>query len=54
MPAARGMAQFSQCFGFDLADAFPGDIEIPADLFQRVILAVDEAKPQLKHLPLAF
>ena len=39
--AAGGMAQFAQGLGFDLADALAGDLEILADLFQGVVLAVN-------------
>jgi len=31
------VTQFAQCFGFDLANAFAGDVELLADFFQRVI-----------------
>ena len=41
------MTQFAQSLGFDLADAFAGYIEIPADFFQGVILAVDQTKAQV-------
>ena len=33
-PIAIGMAQFSECFGLDLTDAFSGDVEDLANLLQ--------------------
>src|SRR5688572_29358668 len=51
---ARGVAEFAQAFGFDLADAFAGDFELLADFFQRAGVAVDEAEAQFENLALAF
>ena len=42
--AARGMAQFAQGFGFDLADALAGDIKILTNLFERMVLAIEQTK----------
>ena len=50
MPTAGGMAQLTQCLGFDLPDAFACYVEIPAYFFQGVILAIDQPEPQLEHL----
>src|SRR5580698_3472684 len=43
------MAQLAQCFGFDLADAFAGDGEALADLFQSVLAAVFEAEAHFDY-----
>src|SRR5271166_2168403 len=47
LPRARGMPQFAQCFGFDLADAFAGYSERLPDLFQSVLAAVFETEAHL-------
>ena len=39
--------------GFDLPDAFAGDLEDAADFFQRVAVAVAQAVAQADDLPLA-
>src|SRR5262245_43711705 len=51
--AAAGLLELADGFGFDLADAFPRDLEDVADFFQRVAVAVAQAVPQLDDLPLA-
>ena len=47
---ARGMAQFAQGLGFDLANALAGDGERPANLLQRALRAVLQTKAHLDHL----
>ena len=47
LPAAAGMTQLAECLGFDLANAFPGDLEALPDLFERVLRAVLQAEPHL-------
>ena len=44
------MAQLSEGLGLDLADAFPGDVELLADLLQGAGAAVLNAEAQLQHL----
>src|SRR5262245_1314579 len=51
--AAAGLLELHHGFGFDLADAFPRDLEDVSDFFQRVAVAVAQAVPQLDDLPLA-
>src|SRR5439155_9724232 len=43
------LAQFCQRTGLDLADAFAGDAQFAANLFERMSLAIAEAETQLKH-----
>ena len=43
---ARRVTHFAQGFGLDLADAFAGDLELLADLFERAAVAVDEAEAE--------
>ena len=38
------MAQFAQCFGFDLPDAFAGNIELTTNFFQGVVSIHVDAK----------
>ncbi len=40
--------------GFDLTDAFPGEVEVLADLFERARLAAVETEPQREDLALAL
>ena len=47
--AAAGVTQFAQGFGFDLANAFAGDIEVLSDFFQRVFTAVFQSKAQAEN-----
>ena len=44
------MAQFSECLGFDLSDAFAGDVELLADFFQRVIGVHADTEAHTQHL----
>ena len=44
LTAARGLAQFAQGLGFDLANALAGDGERAANLLQRVLRAVLQPK----------
>ena len=44
------MAQLAQGLGFDLADAFAGDIELLAHFLQRAGAAVLDTEAQLQHL----
>ena len=54
MAHARRVAQFAQGFGFDLADAFAGDVVHLADFFERAFVAVDQAKAHFQNLAFAF
>src|SRR6266436_2066814 len=51
--AADGMLKLADGFGFDLADAFAGDLEDAADLLQRVRIAVLQAVAEANDLALA-
>ena len=42
--AAAGVAELAQGLGFDLADAFTGDVELLADLLQRAGASVLNAE----------
>ncbi|MPN25062.1 hypothetical protein SDC9_172469 [bioreactor metagenome] len=44
------MAQLAQGLGLELANAFPGDVELLADLLQRSGAAVLNAEAQLQNL----
>src|SRR6202140_2010655 len=50
---ARRVAQLAQRFGLDLPDSLAGDPEPLSDLFQRALVAVDQAEAQLQYAPLA-
>src|SRR5579885_3632925 len=50
---ARRMAQLAQGLGLDLADALAGDVELLADLLQRVVGVHVDAKAHAQHLGLA-
>ena len=54
MTAAGRMTHLLEGLGLDLADALARHFELPAQLFERAAVAIDEAKPQLKHLALAL
>src|SRR5580704_16629441 len=47
---AFGRAQLAQGLGFDLADAFAGDVEFLTDFFQRVLALATDAEAQADHL----
>ncbi len=47
------MAQFAQCFRFDLADTLAGDIELFADFFERVVGVHIDAEAHAQHLGFA-
>src|SRR5258708_9476528 len=47
------MLQLAERFGLDLPHALAGDLEDPADFFERVRVAVAEAIAQADDLPLA-
>src|SRR5947199_2861543 len=47
-----GMAQLSEGLGLDLTDPFARDAEFAADLFQRPLASIFEAKAQLQYSPL--
>src|SRR5262245_18735568 len=54
LPRPRRVAELAESLGFDLADAFAGDGEVLADLFERVLAAVRaEAESHLDDLLLA-
>ena len=48
--AAAGVAELAQGLGFDLADAFTGDVELLADLLQRAGAAILQAEAQAQDL----
>src|SRR5690349_16763734 len=50
LAAARGVAQFAQSLGFNLADAFAGDGKTLAHFFERMLAAVVQSKPHLNYL----
>ncbi len=50
MPGAFGGPQLPQRLGFDLADAFAGDVELLADLFERVLALAADAEAQADDL----
>src|SRR5579862_1468409 len=52
LPDPGRMAHFAEGLGLDLADAFAGDLELPAYLFERPAVAVHQAKPLLQDLAL--
>ena len=54
LPQARGVAHFAERLGLDLPNAFTGDLELMADVFQRAGVAITDAKAKLEHLPFAF
>ena len=51
--AADRVLQLGDRFGFDLPDAFAGDLEDAADFFERVGVAVGQAVSQADDFPLA-
>src|SRR5437773_11403454 len=48
------MPHFSQRFRFDLANALPRDLKLPAYFLEGSAVSIDQPKPLLEHLPLAF
>src|SRR5512146_3320720 len=50
----RRMPHLTQGLGFDLAEAFAGDAELLADLFQGAVIAIPQSKSQFEHLALAL
>src|SRR6476620_3977769 len=48
--APARMAQLPESLGFNLSDAFAGDLEVLADLFQRVISRLTDAETFAQHL----
>src|SRR5262249_25967495 len=53
LPAPDGVLQLADGLGLDLPDPLAGDLEDPADLLERVGVAVAQAVPQLDDLALA-
>ena len=53
MIRARGMAQFSQRFRFDLSNSLTGHVELFADFFQSVIRIHVDTKSHTQHLCLS-
>src|SRR3954447_3936185 len=53
LPAADRVLQLADGLRLDLADALAGDLENPADLFERVGVAVAQAVAELDDLALA-
>ena len=54
LPDTRGVAHFAEGLGLDLADAFAGDLELPADLLERAAVAVHESEALFEDLTLAL
>src|SRR4029453_1650719 len=52
-PAAARVAQLAQRLGFDLADALARDVEVLADLFERMVGALPDAEAHLDDALLA-
>ena len=48
-----GVTQFAQGLGFDLADAFAGDVELLADFLQRMVRIHFDAEAHTQHLGFA-
>ena len=48
------MAHLAQRLGLNLADAFAGDVECPADFFERARISVHQAEAQGEHFLLAI
>src|SRR5690242_16861027 len=48
MPDTAWVAQLAQGFDFQLPNTFPGDVIQPANLLQRVRMAIRQAKSQLQ------
>src|SRR5262249_19756979 len=53
LPAPDGMLEVPHGLGLDLADPLAGHLEDPADLFERIGVAVAEAVAELDDLALA-
>ena len=53
-PASRWVPKLTEGDRFDLADAFAGDTELAADLFERTAAAVVDAEAERKDLALAW
>ena len=54
MPAARRMAQLPKRLGLNLPDSLTGDVEVLANLLERVVLAILKPKAHFQHLALSF
>jgi len=48
------VAHFAKGFGFDLADSFARDAELPPHFFQCPRISVAQTKTQLQHFPFPF
>src|SRR5580658_7435562 len=53
LPRTAGVLQLAQGLGFDLADAFAGDAELLADLFEGVVGVHADAEAHAQHAFLA-
>ena len=53
-PDAGGVAHFAEGFGFDLADAFAGDLELATDFFEGAGVTVLEAEALFEDFAFAF
>jgi hypothetical protein len=51
---ARGMTQLAHCTGFDLSNAFAGEVEVFTDLFECARFTAIETEAQLEDFTLAF
>src|SRR5688572_3305469 len=54
MTDARRVTQLAEALGFDLADAFAGDLELLADFFQGAGIAIHQAEAEFENLALAL
>src|ERR1700722_1185898 len=51
---SRRMAQFAQCLGLNLPDAFARNAQLLSDFLERPLMAVLQAEAQNQYLPLAL
>src|SRR5260370_1728898 len=49
---AGRMPHFPPCFRFELTNALPRDLKLPAYFLESSAVSIDEPKPLFKHLPL--
>src|SRR3954447_12055658 len=54
LPDSRGMAHFSEGLGLDLSDTLSRDTELTSYFFEGAAVSVDQPKPLLQNLALAF
>ena len=54
LPNTGRVAHFAQGLCFDLTNALPSDLKLPAYFFKRPALTIDQPETLLEHLPLAI